>query len=81
MGRSRETMGKREVRIKKEKKRQDKEKKKLEKKDSRDGNNLDDMIAYVDEYGNITNEGSIKRLNNKIDGFVQFIGTLRSNVK
>lgn len=54
MGRSRETMGKREVRIKKEKKRQDKEKKKLEKRDSRDGNNLDDMIAYVDEYGNIT---------------------------
>jgi NAD(P)H-dependent FMN reductase len=35
----------------------------------------------MDEYGNITNEGSIKRLNNKIDGFVQFIGTLRSNVK
>jgi cold shock CspA family protein len=54
MGRSRETMGKREVRIKKEKKRQDKEKKKLEKREGRDGNSLDDMIAYVDEFGNIT---------------------------
>lgn len=54
MGRSRETMGKREVRIKKEKKRQDKEKKKQGKGEGRDGNNLNDMIAYVDEYGNIT---------------------------
>ncbi|HEX3009649.1 MAG TPA: cold shock domain-containing protein [Bacteroidales bacterium] len=54
MGRSRETMSKRDVRIKKEKKRQEKEKKKSERKEGRDGNNLDDMIAYVDEYGNIT---------------------------
>jgi cold shock CspA family protein len=54
MGRAHETFGKKEVRIKKEKKRQEKEKKRLERKDGRDGNNLDDMIAYVDEYGNIT---------------------------
>ena len=55
MGRSKETSNKKEVRKKKEKNRKDKEKKKLERKEnSRDGNNLDDMIAYVDEYGNIT---------------------------
>jgi len=54
MARSQETFGKKEVRIKKEKKRKEKEKKKLERKEGRDGNSLDDMIAYVDEYGNIT---------------------------
>jgi len=54
MGRSNETFNKKNVREKKEKKRKEKEKKKLERKESRDGNNLDDMIAYVDEYGNIT---------------------------
>jgi cold shock CspA family protein len=54
MGRSHETFNKKNVRDKKEKKRKDKEKKKLNKQDSRDGNNLNDMIAYVDEYGNIT---------------------------
>jgi cold shock CspA family protein len=54
MARSQETYNKKEVRIKKEKKRKEKEKKRLERKDGRDGNSLDDMIAYVDEYGNIT---------------------------
>jgi len=55
MGRSQETRNKKEVRFKKEKNRKDKEAKKLERKEnSRNGNSLDDMIAYVDEYGNIT---------------------------
>ena len=37
------------------KKRKEKEQKRQDRKQqSRDGNNLDDMIAYVDEYGNIT---------------------------
>ena len=54
MGRSNETFNKKNVREKKEKKRKEKEKKKLNKKEGRDGNNLDDMIAYVDEFGNIT---------------------------
>lgn len=53
MGRGNETFGKKEVRAKKEKKRKEKEQKRLERK-GRDGNSLDDMIAYVDEYGNIT---------------------------
>ena len=54
MGRSNETFNKKNVRDKKEKKRKEKEKRRLNKEDSRDGNNLDDMIAYVDEFGNIT---------------------------
>lgn len=53
MGRSQESFHKKEVRKKKDKKRKDKEKKKLERKDE-EKNSFDDMIAYVDEYGNIT---------------------------
>lgn len=47
-------MGKRDVRIKKEKKRQEKEKKKIERKEGKTGSSFEDMIAYVDEFGNIT---------------------------
>ncbi len=54
MGRSQETFNKKEVRNKKEKKRKEKEKKKLARKDSETKSSLDDMIAYVDENGNIT---------------------------
>jgi len=54
MGRSQETYNKKEVRKKKEKKRKDKEKKRLEKKENEKTGGLDDMIAYVDEYGRIT---------------------------
>lgn len=54
MARARETFGKKETQIKKDKKRKEKEKKRLEKKDSRDGNSMEDMIAYVDEFGAIT---------------------------
>lgn len=53
MGRSKETFGKKEVRNKKLKKRKDKEKRKLEKKEQ-GKQNLDDMIAYVDENGMIS---------------------------
>lgn len=54
MGRSHETFGKKEVRDKKSKKRKAKEKKRIERKDNKSGSSLDDMIAYVDEFGNIT---------------------------
>lgn len=55
MGRGNETFGKKEVRAKKEKKRKEKEQKRQDRRQQvRDGNNLDDMIAYVDEFGNIT---------------------------
>lgn len=54
MGRSQETYNKKEIRNKKEKKRKEKEKKRLEKKDNEKKNSLDDMIAYVDEQGRIS---------------------------
>lgn len=54
MARSRETFSKKEVQNKKDKKRKEKEKKKLAKKEGEKKNSLDDMIAYVDEFGRIT---------------------------
>ncbi|MFH0759776.1 MAG: cold shock domain-containing protein [Bacteroidota bacterium] len=54
MGRSQESFQKKEVRKRKQKKRQDKQKKKLEKKDTEKSGELDDMIAYVDENGMLT---------------------------
>src|SRR5210317_1189343 len=54
MGRSQESFNKKEVRKKKEKKRQDKEKKRLARKDEEKKGGLDDMIAYVDENGMLT---------------------------
>ena len=54
MGRPRETFSKQENQNKKDKKRKEKEKKKLIKKDSKGPSSLDDMIAYVDEFGAIT---------------------------
>ncbi|MGF7140480.1 cold-shock protein [Roseimarinus sediminis] len=54
MGRSQESFNKKEVRKKKEKKRKDKEKKRLARKDDVKSGGLDDMIAYVDEFGRIT---------------------------
>lgn len=53
MGRSQETFNKKEVRTRKEKKRKDKEKKRLARREN-EKNSLDDMIAYVDENGNIS---------------------------
>ena len=54
MGRSQESFNKKEVRKKKEKKRQDKEKKRLARKENEKKGGLDDMIAYVDENGMLT---------------------------
>ena len=56
MGRSSESFNKKDVRKKKEKKRKDKLAKKQARKDSDSKGGLDDMIAYVDEYGNITSK-------------------------
>jgi cold shock CspA family protein len=53
MGRSQESFNKKEVRNKKEKKRKEKEKKRLARKEG-DKNSFDDMIAYVDENGVIS---------------------------
>ncbi len=54
MGRSQESFNKKEVRNKKEKKRKDKVQKRLARKDSDKPTSLDDMIAYVDENGVIS---------------------------
>ena len=55
MGRSQETFSKKENEKKKAKKRQDKQQKRDERRDAAPGNSsLESMMAYVDEYGNIT---------------------------
>lgn len=54
MGRSQESFHKKEVRKRKEKKRKEKEEKRMARKEGDSKGSLDDMIAYVDEYGNIT---------------------------
>jgi cold shock CspA family protein len=54
MGRSQETFNKKEVRTKKEKKRKDKEQKRQARKDN-EKSSFDQMIAYVDENGQISN--------------------------
>lgn len=56
MGRSQESWNKKEAEKKKKKKKKDKEQKKLERKINPDGKSFDDMIAYVDEFGQITSE-------------------------
>ena len=53
MGKSKETFNKKEVRSKKAKKRKEKEEKRLAKKES-GKSSMDDMIAYVDENGELT---------------------------
>ncbi|MEO5910410.1 MAG: cold shock domain-containing protein [Pelobium sp.] len=54
MGRSQETFSKKENEKKRLKKRQEKQQKKEERKESSPGGDLENMMAYVDEYGNIT---------------------------
>jgi cold shock CspA family protein len=55
MGRSQETFNKKEKEKKKQKKRQDKQQKMEERKSNPDkAKSFEDMIAYVDENGNIT---------------------------
>jgi len=55
MGRSQESFGKKEREKKKEKKKKDKVNKMEERKsNSEKGKSLEDMFAYVDEYGNLT---------------------------
>jgi len=54
MSRSQETYNKKEVRIKKEKKRKEKAEKRAKKATENKKSSFDDMIAYVDEFGQIT---------------------------
>jgi cold shock CspA family protein len=55
MAKSQDTWNKKEMEKKRLKKRQDKEQKKEERKaNAKEGTSFDDMIAYVDEYGNLS---------------------------
>ena len=54
MARSQETFNKKDVRSKQEKKKKEKEKKRLLRKENVKSGNFEDMIAYVDENGMIT---------------------------
>jgi len=55
MAKSQESFNKKDVKLKKEKKRKEKEeKKKLARSENKKTGGMDDMIAYVDENGNIT---------------------------
>jgi cold shock CspA family protein len=54
MGRSQESFNKRENEKKRLKKKQDKLQKKEERKSGTEKRSLDDMIAYVDEFGNLS---------------------------
>lgn len=54
MGRSQETFNKKEREKKRNKKREEKRIKKEARRADSDGGGLDSMIAYVDEFGNIT---------------------------
>ena len=54
MSRSQESFNKKEVRKRKEKKKKEKAEKKQARKENDSSTSFDDMIAYVDEHGNIT---------------------------
>ena len=67
MGRSQETFSKKEREKKKEKRRKDKEQKRLAKKEREKSSKLEDMIAYVDENGNLTTKPPDPTKKKKVD--------------
>jgi len=54
MARSQETFGKKEKEKKRQKKKEEKAKRREERKANSEGGGLENMMAYVDEFGNIT---------------------------
>ena len=60
MSRSRETFGKKEVRNKQLKKRKEKESKRQERKEHGSSGKLEEMLAWIDENGNILSEPPTK---------------------
>jgi cold shock CspA family protein len=67
MAKSQQTFSKKEKEKKSLKKRQDKQKKQEERKTNSKSAEFDDMIAYVDEYGNITETPPDPTKKKKID--------------
>lgn len=78
MGRSQETVGKKEKEKKKAQRKREKEEKKEERKANNDkGKGLDDMMAYIDENGNITDTPPDPRKRKEIDADAIQIGVAR----
>jgi len=67
MGKSKETFGKQEKEKKRLKKKQDKIQKREERKSNSQGGGLENMMAYVDESGNITDEPQDLKKKKKVD--------------
>lgn len=67
MGKSQETYNKKEKEKKRLKKRQDKQQKKEQRKANSETSSFDDMIAYVDENGNLTDTPPDKTKKKVID--------------
>jgi hypothetical protein len=65
MGRSQNKFIKNQRANSKRKKRKEKLQRKIDKKDQKTSSKLDDMIAYVDEFGNILNEPPKKVIQDK----------------
>lgn len=78
MGRSQETVGKKEKEKKKAQRKREKEEKKEERRANNDkGKSLDDMMAYIDENGNITDTPPDPRKKKEIDAEDIQIGVAR----
>jgi cold shock CspA family protein len=67
MGRSQESFNKKEVRKNKEKKRKEKEEKRQQRRESDKTTSFEDMIAYVDENGLLTNIPPDQQVKSKIN--------------
>lgn len=74
MGRSQDTFSKREKEKKKLRKRQEKQRKKEERKANSEGGDLENMIAYVDEFGNILDSPPEEKKKEEIDADNIIIG-------
>lgn len=77
MGRSQESFSKKEIKKKKEKKRKEKEKKRLLRKEA-GKNSFDDMIAYVDEFGMISDTPPDPDKKTEVDADSIDLGVARS---
>lgn len=78
MAKGRESYGKKDVKSKQEKKRKEKEQKRLERKENKGSGSSDDMIAYVDEFGNITSTPPDKTLRTSVNPEDIVIGVPRN---
>ena len=67
VGKSNNSFIKKQKENSRKKKRNDKQKKKLERKVATTNGETDDMIAYVDKFGNITSEPPVEEEENEDD--------------